>query len=617
MRRINRGDKKAQLDMWQELETLRETFPYTKEGLFLFASHVLDKTIVGSPTLNPVQMDILDYLCFGGKYLGIMAQRGQAKTTLAAIVCAFTLMHLPHYRILVFSQNGKRAKEIAGWVIKIFYAIEVLDLLLPDTYAGDRSSIEAFDVHWCFRGDDKSPSVACYSIESGAQGARADLILADDVESLQNSRTSVMREWLMEQSLEFESINQYGRIIYLGTPQSSESIYNMLPSRGYNVRIWPGRYPTPDQLDYYGNRLAPLLRKHIEANPDLQHGGGLDGTLGKPTCPEMYDEETLQEKEIRQGLAKFMLQFMLHTGMSDKDRFKLKLENLIVANFNGGEGPVMPVWLSAPSSIWPNAPRFGSRAQDKFYFAAPQSYQFRKFDKTVMYIDGAGGGSRSQDETAYAIVSLLGTYIYVREVDGVSGGYADSELMKIVTAAKTHKVDLVCVEKNYGNGAHMAMLKPLFEKHYPHCRLEEEQVSGQKELRIIDTLEPLLGQHRLVITQQAITRDYQSIQRFPADVKLTYSCFYQMAHVTSDKGCLRHDDRLDALSGACRQVVQFVDYDQARSEAQRVKADGEKFMNTMANPDGYVHYVLSGGDFNNYQSANKRANSLSKFARLN
>lgn len=89
-------------------------------------------------------------------------------------------MHLPHYRILVFSQNGKRAKEIAGWVIKIFYAIEVLDLLLPDTYAGDRSSIEAFDVHWCFRGDDKSPSVACYSIESGAQGARADLILADD-----------------------------------------------------------------------------------------------------------------------------------------------------------------------------------------------------------------------------------------------------------------------------------------------------------------------------------------------------------------------------------------------------------------------------------------------------
>lgn len=76
MRRINRGDKKAQLDMWSELETLRETFPYTKEGLFLFASHVLDKTIVGSPTLNPVQMDILDYLCFGGKYLGIMAQRG-------------------------------------------------------------------------------------------------------------------------------------------------------------------------------------------------------------------------------------------------------------------------------------------------------------------------------------------------------------------------------------------------------------------------------------------------------------------------------------------------------------------------------------------------------------
>ncbi|UOW66404.1 terminase large subunit [Aeromonas phage vB_AspA_Tola] len=614
MRRINRGDKKAQLEMWSELETLQAAFPYTKEGLFLFASHVLDNTIVGSPKLNLVQMDILDYLCFGGKYLGIMAQRGQTKTTLAAIVCAFNLIHFPHYRILVFSQNGKRAKEIAGWVIKIFYAIEVLDLLLPDTYAGDRSSIEAFDVHWCFRGDDKSPSVACYSIESGAQGARADLILADDIESLQNSRTSVMREWLMEQSLEFESINQYGRIIYLGTPQSSESIYNMLPSRGYNVRIWPGRYPTQEQADYYGDRLAPLLRKHIELKPELQQGGGLDGSLGKPTCPEMYDEETLQEKELRQGLAKFMLQFMLHTGLSDKDRFKLKLENLVVANFNNEEGPIMPVWLSSPSSLWQQAPRFGTRPQDKFYFAVNQAYPTRKFDKTVMYIDPAGGGAKSQDEMAYAIVSLLGTYIYIREVDGVAGGYAESELLKLVMAAKAHKVDSVYVEDNYGNGAHLAMLKPIFEKHYPHCKLEGVHESGQKELRIIDTLEPLLGQHRLVITQTAITRDYQSIQRFSADVKLTYSCFYQMAHITSDRGCLRHDDRLDALAGACRQVVQFVDYDQARSEAQRAKSDGEKFMKTMADPRGYVHFVLSGGDYQGYQSSIKCANALSKFA---
>src|SRR5690606_23629559 len=165
------------------------------------------------------------------------------------------------------------------------------------------------------------PSVTCYSIESGAQGARADLILADDIESLQNSRTTQGREWLLEQSLEFESINQYGRIIYLGTPQVGESIYNTLPNRGYIMRVWPGRYPTPEQLEYYGDKLAQLFRKDIEADPSLQSGGSIDGKLGKPTTPDMYDEETLQQKELQQGIAKFMLQFMVHTGMANRDRY--------------------------------------------------------------------------------------------------------------------------------------------------------------------------------------------------------------------------------------------------------------------------------------------------------
>lgn len=180
MRRVNRRDTEAQLKMWQEMESLRELFPYTREGLFLFASLVLEKTIVGSPKLNRTQKDILSFLLFGGKFLGIQASRGMTKTVMAAIFCCFCLIHMPHYRVIVFSQNGKRAKEIAGWVVKIFQTIEILEVMLPDTYAGDRSSVESFDIHWVFRGADKSPSVTCYSIESGAQGARADLILADD-----------------------------------------------------------------------------------------------------------------------------------------------------------------------------------------------------------------------------------------------------------------------------------------------------------------------------------------------------------------------------------------------------------------------------------------------------
>ncbi|QHJ79419.1 MAG: hypothetical protein [Caudoviricetes sp.] len=613
-RRINRKDKAAQIQMWEELGKLQEIFPFTIEGLCLFASLVLERTITGSPKLNRTQRNILLFLLTGGKYIGIQASRGMTKTVMAAIFCVFMLIHQPHYRIIVFSQNGKRAKEIAGWVIKIFYAIDVLEVLQPDEYSGDRSSVESFDVHWCFRGSDKSPSVTCYSIESGAQGARADLILADDVESLQNSRTAQSREWLLEQSLEFESINQYGRIIYLGTPQCTESIYGTLPARGYVMRVWPARFPTPEQVEFYGSALAPLFAKAIEKNPDLQKGGGLDGSLGQPTTPEMYDEELLQEKEMRQGLSKFMLQFMVHTGLSDKDRYKLKLENLVLMNFNSKEAPVMPVWNTSPQSMWQQAPRFGTRPQDRFYFAMQQPYTIRKFDLTVMYIDPAGGGSRSQDEMAYAITKLLGTYVYLYKVNGVAGGYQNSELMKLVTAAKDAEVDIVYVEDNYGNGAHLAMLKPLFEKHYPSCRLEGIHESGQKELRIIDTLEPLLGQHRLIVSQSAVMEDYDSIQRYATDVKMTYSFFYQMAHVTSDRGALRHDDRLDAVSGACRQTIHHIDYDMERSEANRQEESDRQWMNMMADPEAYEWLMKHNGSIEGYNNLPiKNANAFDKW----
>lgn len=617
MRRVNRKDIEAQLKMWQEMEQLRELFPWSREGLHIFASLVLEKTIVGSPKLNPTQKDMLNFLFDGGKFIGIQASRGFTKTVVAAIFCCFCLIHMPDWRVIVFSQNGKRAKEIAGWVVKIFQTIQILEVMLPDTYAGDRSSVESFDIHWVFRGADKSPSVTCYSIESGAQGARADLILADDIESLQNSRTAQGREWLLEQSLEFESINQFGRIVYLGTPQSVESIYNTLPSRGYVMRIWTGRYPTPEQMEFYGDRLAPMFRRHIESDPELQTGGGLDGKQGKPTTPMMYDEEILQQKELQQGIAKFMLQFMVHTGMADRDRYKLKLENLVVINFNHEEAPVMPVWNSDVRSMWQNAPRFGSRPQDKFYFAMnQQAYVTRKFDLGVMYIDPAGGGSRSRDEMGYAITKLLGTYVYLYKVGGVMGGYQESELMKLVNAAKAAAVDIVYVEKNYGNGAHFAMLKPLFEKHYPMCRLEEINETGQKELRIIDTLEPLLGQHRLVVSQQCIMEDYQTIQSYPVETKMTYSFFYQMGHITSERNSLRHDDRCDAVTGAIRQIVQYIDYDQQRAEKERGDEYERKKMAMLSSPDGFQHYMMYGAEsVDDYVAKNSSHNALEKYWR--
>lgn len=578
-----------QVEINRKLVELQKAFPYTVSGLCYLAQVIINTLIVGKPNLNRMQADILSFLLMGNKYRMVMAQRGQAKTTLTAIYAVFMLIHNPHYRIVIFSQNAKRAKEIAGWIIKIFYAMPILECLRPDKFAGDRSSIEAFDIHWCLRGSDKSPSVSCYSIESGAQGARADLIIADDIESLQNSRTAGGRQILMDSSLEFESINQFGSIIYLGTPQSVESIYNWLPSRGYKVRIWTGRYPTAAQMEDYGDRLAPILLRDIEDNPALQYGGGLDGSLGQPTCPEMYPNEILNEKELTQGKAKFMLQFMLNTGLSDADRYPMKLADIVVANFSKTHGPVMPIWCNSPATHWTSAPKFGSRNSDRFFLPMQVQYDLGKFERTVMFIDPAGGG-KNGDETGYAIIKLMGTTVYLWEAGGVKGGYNEDQLMELVTICKRAECKEVFIEDNYGNGAHIAALKPYFEREWPVI-IEPIHSVGQKELRIIDNLEPVLSTHRFVVRQEVIQADWDSVQKYPTELRMAYSLFHQLANLTREKDCLRHDDRLEAVAAAVAVVVADLDYDQLKVVVQRQIKQQGRFFEIMRNPKQMVEYM--------------------------
>lgn len=568
---------------------LQETFPFTVEGFLLFAQVVINTMITGNPDLNRVQADICKYLLTGHKYRMVQAQRGQAKTTITAIYAVFRIIHAPHTRIVIFSQNGKRAKEISGWVIKIFNRMEFLEFMCPDESNGDRASVEAFDIHWALKGSDKSPSVACQSIEAGAQGMRADVLIADDVESLQNSRTIGGRELLEDITKEFESINTHGDIIYLGTPQSIESIYNNLPARGYDVRIWPGRYPTIKQQENYGAHLAPMLIEDMIINPMLREGGGALGNQGQPTCPEMFTDELLIEKETSQGKAKFQLQYMLNTRLSDEGRFPLKLQDLVTMPYNSVEAAMMPIWATGKQNLRDDLPRFGNRNTDKFYHPIERPYEWAKYERSVMYIDPAGGG-KNGDETAYAVIKLIGTYIYLAAVGGVPGGYESEKLQKLVNTAKETGCQTVLIEKNYGNGAHASMLKPMFEKDWPVV-LEEVHETGQKELRIIDVLEPIISSHRLVVSPEVINSDYESTAVYPLEKRMTYSLFFQMCHITREKNCLKHDDRLDALAGAVRHIVQSIDYDMQRVNDARAREAERKWFETMRDTPSRREYM--------------------------
>ena len=281
-----------------------------------------------------VQRDIATYLQHGPHYLMVQAQRGQAKSTITAIFAVWCLIHDPKYRVLVVSAGGTQANEIATLITRLILHMDELACLRPDRNAGDRVSVEAFDVYGGLKGVDKSPSVACIGITGNMPGKRADLLVADDVESPKNARTPGQREILLSLTREFSSICQTGRIVYLGTPQTDSSIYNTLPARGFAVRIWPGRYPITEQLEHYGAHLAPYISRQLKRTPDLGTGGGLLFDQGQPTDSQLQNEEFLQKKEQDQGPASFQLQYMLNTKLADADRFPLKPVHLIVMNLN-------------------------------------------------------------------------------------------------------------------------------------------------------------------------------------------------------------------------------------------------------------------------------------------
>jgi hypothetical protein len=274
---------------WEQLHKLQDHYADFRD----FYADCSEELLGFTP--SEMQYDIAQYVEMGPLYSMVQAQRGQAKTTITGCYAVWCLIHDPTMRVLILSAGSSMAKQISTWCIQIINTLSCLEFMRCDkSHPGARASVEAYDVHWQLKGAGASPSIACLGVTSNMQGYRADLLIADDIESSKNSMTEVMREQLRHLSLDFTSINSLGKILYLGTPQTTDSIYNGLPSRGFTVRIWPGRYPTPVEEDVYGDYLAPYIRIRLDADSSLGVGGGLIGDQGRCTDPVMMNEETLQ-----------------------------------------------------------------------------------------------------------------------------------------------------------------------------------------------------------------------------------------------------------------------------------------------------------------------------------
>lgn len=583
-----RENAEAALLRWRKIELLQKG--YASFSTFLDAAMLH----LGFNT-SEVQHDIASFLEHGPQYLMVQAQRGQAKTTITAIFAVWSLIHDPKYRVLILSAGGTQATEISTLIVRLLMTMDELECLRPDASNGDRTSVEAFDIHYTLKGVDKSPSVACIGVTGNMQGKRADLLIPDDIESVKNSRTAMMRELLLELTKDFTSICETGRIIYLGTPQSQESIYNTLPGRGYTVRVWPGRYPNAAQMENYGTSLAPWIKRAVMANPGLAFGGGMLGDQGQ-AVDDRLDEQVLQKKELDQGPSYFQLQHMLNTRLADALRFPLKVEDMILMRLGGDTYP-----LTVKRGYGGVSLRAISIHSASYYINTPHevSQETAKLQGIVMYVDPAGGG-KNGDETAYAVTGFLNGNIYLLSCGGMAGGYGIAQMQALADIALKWKVNKVIVEKNMGYGAFSAVWLPILQATHK-CAVEEDLVHGQKELRIIETLEPVIARGSFIVNETVLDEDRDTSAGYEASRRGLYSLFHQLSKITRERNCLFHDDRADALEGAVRYWVKMLAIDQNHAVIAQQKRE---FIESIKDPLGHQRYgnppKRGGSLFNKY-----------------
>ena len=504
------------------------TLDLLKSDFKLFLQALWTQLDLPSPTR--AQYAIADYLQHGPKRLQIQAFRGVGKSWITGAFVLWTLFKDPERKIMIISASKERADNMSIFLQKLIIETPWLSHLRPKSDDARWSRV-SFDV-MC--SPHQAPSVKSVGITGQLTGSRADLMILDDIEVPGNSMTELMREKLLQLCTEAESIltpKEDSRIMYLGTPQTTFTIYRKLAERSYKPFVWTARYPR--SISKYEGLLAPQLSEDIDK-----------GAEPWDVTDDRFDNEDLIEREASMGRSNFMLQFMLDTSLSDAEKFPLKCADLVVTSVNPTSAPEAVVWCSDPSNVIKELPTVGLPGD---YFYSPMLLQgdWKPYTETICSVDPSGRGS---DETAASYISQHNGFLYLHEMRAYREGYSDNTLLDILRGCKKYGVTKLLIETNFGDG----IVGELFRKHLAQTKqaidIEEVRANVRKEDRIIDALEPVFNQHRLIVDRSVIEWDFKSNPDAAPEERLLYMLFYQMSRMCREKGAVKHDDRLDCLA---------------------------------------------------------------------
>ena len=502
----------------------------------LFLQALWDQLDLPQPTR--AQYAIADYIQHGPKRLQVQAFRGVGKSWITGAFVLWTLFKDPEKKIMIISASKERADNMSIFLQKLIIETPWLNHLQPKSDDARWSRI-SFDVNCS---PHQAPSVKSVGITGQLTGSRADLMVLDDIEVPGNSMTEMMREKLLQLCTEAESIltpYDNSRIMYLGTPQTTFTVYRKLAERNYKPFIWPARFPK--DITPYEGLIAPQLQEDID-------NGALPWDC---TDPDRFDDDDLVDREASMGRSNFALQFMLDTSLSDAEKFPLKMADLVITSVNPTDAPENIVWCSDPANILKDLPTVGLPG-DYFYSPMQLQGEWSEYTETICSVDPSGRGA---DETAAAYISQKNGILYLHEVRAYRDGDSDNTLLDILRGCKKYGATTLVVESNFGDG----IVAELFKKHIIQTKqrilVEEVRANVRKEERIIDTLEPILNQHRLVVNKSVVEWDYNSNRDAAPEERLLYMLFYQMSRMCRSKYAVKHDDRLDCLAQGVKYFI--------------------------------------------------------------
>jgi hypothetical protein len=497
----------------------------------------------------------------GGIDMVVEGWRGLGKSADLGLTICWVWLWDVRQKVLVLSGTETKAAELAFFVRQLLDQVPVLNHLRPSR--GRRDRVEGFDVAGA--PVDQSKSLRIASIMGTVVGGRADLIVPDDIEVPNTAETVHMRERLWRRYGELNALLRpegMRKKLILGTPQAEETMYDrIVQERGGKMTLLPIRYPDPQLLEYYGDRLNPVIRAELAADPTLE---------GRAVDPDRFPDHMVAEIEATTDPGYFKQQYLLDSRMLDEDLRPLRLRDLVVIEGSPTHANERYVWAGDPDLWWDEEVPCVGLHKDRYHRPMHVAGEVVPYDEIVMAVDPSGSG---RDETGYVVLGVLNGYVHLLDTGGFIDGQGPETLRALSERAEDFSVDRVIVEDNFGDGIYGTLLEGALRKHVTKpIRVDGEKARGQKVNRILEALVPLVRSHRMIWHAEAIRRDFRRVPMgVQEDKRMAYRMAYQFSRLTrvDRTGGLVHDDRLEALALGVKALERHVLPDVGGPEAER------------------------------------------------